>query len=313
MPSHNHNRRDKPGHLPGHSNEPTDFGQAFAVGIALNLVFVVVEIIYGLIANSLALLSDAGHNLSDVLALVLAWAAMLLARRRPSKRFTYGLGGSSVLAALINAVLLLLVTGGIAWEALLRLRHPEPVVGITVILVATVGIVINGVTAFMFRSGRKGDLNVRAAYLHMAADALVAAGVVVTGFVILRTGWLWLDPVVSFVIGVVIVVGTWRLLLQTVTLALDAVPEGVDRDAVYAFLISRPGVTEVHDLHIWGMSTTDTALTVHIVMPAGHPGDAFVAQLVEELDQRFRIRHSTLQLELGDCVEPCALAPDHVI
>jgi len=315
MASHEHDHQfgHDDGHQHGHSHAPVDFGRAFAIGTALNLAFVAVEVIYGLSANSLALLSDAGHNLSDVLGLVVAWGATALARRKPSKRFTYGLGGSSILAALINAVLLLLVTGGIAWEALLRLRHPEPVVGTTVIWVAAVGIVINAVTAAMFMSGRKGDLNVRAAYLHMAADAVVAAGVVVAGIVILQTGWLWLDPLVSLIIGIVIVVGTWGLLHDSVKLALDAVPENVDRDAVYAYFCSIPGVTQVHDLHIWGMSTTETALTAHLVMPSGHPGDAFMADQAKELERRFKIGHATIQVELGDGAVPCKLTPDNVV
>lgn len=308
-----HDRAHDDGHPYGHSHAPADFGRAFAIGTALNLGFVVAEVIYGLSANSLALLSDAGHNLSDVLGLVLAWGATALARRKPSKRFTYGLGGSSILAALVNAVLLLLVTGGIAWEALLRLHHPTSVVGTTVIGVAAVGIVINAVTAAMFMSGRKGDLNVRAAYLHMAADAAVAAGVVVAGIIILQTGWQWLDPLVSLIVGIVIVIGTWTLLHDSVKLALDAVPENVDRDAVYAYFSSIPGVTQVHDLHIWGMSTTETALTAHLVMPAGHPGDAFMANQAKELERRFKIRHPTLQVELGDSAVPCELTPDHVV
>ncbi len=297
----------------GHSHAPASFGRAFAIGTALNLGFVVAEVTYGLAANSLALLSDAGHNLSDVLGLVLAWGATALARRKPSKRFTYGLGGSSILAALVNAVLLLLVTGGIAWEALLRLSAPEPVVGTTVIWVAAIGIVINASTAAMFMSGRKGDLNIRGAYLHMAADAAVSAGVVVAGIVILQTGWQWLDPLVSLIIGIVIVIGTWDLLHDSAKLALDAVPENVDRDAVYGYFSSIPGVTQVHDLHIWGMSTTETALTVHLVMPAGHPGDAFMANQAKELKHRFKIGHPTLQLELGDNAAPCELTPDHVV
>ena len=217
------------------------------------------------------------------------------------------------IAAGFNAVLLLVVTGGVAWEALLRLRHPEAVAGATVIWVAAFGIGINATTGWMFRFGRKGDLNIRAAYMHLMADAVVAAGVVVTGIVMLRTGWQWLDPLVSLIIGAVIVIGTGGLLRKSVNLALDAVPEGVDRDAVYKFLRSYPDVTEVHDLHIWGMSTTDTALTAHLVMPRGHPGDACMARLAEVLEQKFRIRHSTLQVELGDGTVTCALAPDHIV
>ena len=297
----------------GHVHAPASFGRAFAIGVTLNALFVVIEVTFGILGNSVALLADGGHNLSDALGLGVAWTAVILAKRKPTSRFTYGLGGSSILAALINAVLLLLVTGGIAWEALLRLRHPEPVVGTTVIWVAAVGIVINAVTAAMFMRGRKGDLNVRAAYLHMAADAVVAAGVVVAGIVILQTGWQWLDPLVSLIIGIVIVVGTWELLHDSVKLALDAVPEGVDSDAVHAYLKAIRGVTEVHDLHIWGMSTTETALTVHLVMSGGHPGDAFMADLAKDLARRFEIGHSTFQVELGDSAAVCELAPDHVV
>ena len=259
-------------HDHAHGHAPKDFGRAFLFGIILNSSFVAAEAVYGILSNSLALLADAGHNLSDVLGLLLAWGASTLVKRIPSKRFTYGLRSTSILAALINAVLLLVVTGGIAWEAVLRFQHPSAVEGMTVIIVATFGIAINLGTALLFMSGRKGDLNVRGAFTHMAADAAVSLGVVIAGFAIMYTGWLWLDPVVSLMISIVIVIGTWGLLRDSVNLALHAVPEGIDPDKVHAYLSAAEGVSEVHDLHIWAMSTTETALTVHLVVPTGYPG-----------------------------------------
>jgi len=307
--THDHGH-DHGGH--GHSHAPANFGRAFAIGIGLNTAFVVVEFIYGLIANSMALMADAGHNLSDVLGLVVAWIASVLATRPPSLRFTYGLGGSSILAALFNAVFLLVALGAIAWEAILRLFHPEPVAEATVMIVATVGIVINGVTAWLFASGRKGDINIRGAFLHMVADAAVSAGVVLAGLVILATGWLWLDPLTSLVIVGVIVWGTWSLLRDSLAMAVNAVPRSVDPDAVRRYLASCPGVTTVHDLHIWPMSTTETALTAHLVLPGGHPGDQFLAVTATELRRRFGIGHATLQIEIS-AEMACHLAPDHVV
>ncbi len=300
-------------HDHAHGHAPKDFGRAFLFGIILNSSFVIAEAVYGILSNSLALLADAGHNLSDVLGLLLAWGASTLVKRIPSKRFTYGLRSTSILAALINAVLLLVVTGGIAWEALLRFRHPSAVEGMTVIIVATFGIAINLGTALLFMSGRKGDLNVRGAFTHMAADAAVSLGVVIAGFAIMYTGWLWLDPVVSLMISVVIVIGTWGLLRDSVNLALHAVPEGIDPDKVYAYLSAVEGVSEVHDLHIWAMSTTETALTVHLVMPTGYPGDAFRSRLVDTLHEQFKIAHATIQIEINDTPHPCVLAPAEVV
>jgi len=259
------------------------------------------------------LFADAGHNLGDVLGLVLAWGASALARRPPTKRYTYGLRGSSILAALVNAVVLLLSMGAIAWEAIRRFNEPGPVSGGTVIWVAVVGIVINTVTALMFMSGRRGDLNIRAAFLHMAADAMVALGVVLAGIAILVTHWLWVDPVVSLILVIVVVVGTWQLLRDSVNLALDAIPEGIEPRAVQTYLAERPGVSQVHDLHIWAMSTTETALTVHLVMPKGYPGDAFLSQVCNELHHHFGIEHSTIQVETGNLDHPCSLEPDHVV
>jgi len=295
-----------------HDHAPANFGAAFAVGIALNLAYVVGEAFYGLLAHSLALLADAGHNLGDVLGLGAAWLAASLGKRQPTRRYTYGLRRSSILAALANAVLLLVLTGGIACEAIRRLAHPGPVGGSVVMVVAAAGIAINGITALMFAAGRKGDLNIKSAFTHMAADALVSLGVVVAGAVILWTGWRWIDPAVSLIVSLVIVAGTWSVLRDAVGLSLDAVPEGIDPEKVMFFLRNQPGVSEVHDLHVWPMSTTDTALTCHCVMPAGHPGDQFLVQLCSELQRKFGIGHTTIQIETDPNIA-CALAPDRVV
>ncbi|HVM99772.1 MAG TPA: cation diffusion facilitator family transporter [Caulobacteraceae bacterium] len=298
------------GHAHHHHHAPRDFGRAFAIGIALNGSYVIGEAVYGFLGNSLALLADAGHNAGDVVSLGLAWLAAWLSGKAPSARYTYGLRSSSILAALANALLLAVVTGGIAWEAVLRLMQPESTAGVTMMVVAAVGIVINGATALMFASGRERDLNVRSAFLHMASDALVALGVVATGAAILATGWLWLDPAISLVIGAVIVWGTWSLLREALALALAGVPQGVDRGGVAAYLAALPGVTEVHDLHIWGMSTTETALTAHLVRPGAALDDALLAEACGELKRRFAIHHATLQIEDGSLEHPCELA-DH--
>ncbi len=297
----------------GHSHAPASFGRAFAIGIALNIAYVGAEAVWGVLANSLALLSDAGHNLGDVLSLAVAWMAARMAKRAPSARYTYGLRGFSILAALSNAVVLLVVTGGIAWAAILRLMHPEPSSGRTVMIVAAAGVVVNGVTAWMFAAGRKGDVNIRAAFLHMASDALVAAGVVVTGGLILITGQTWLDPAASLAIGAIVVAGTWSLLREALDLALQAVPSGVDRAAVMDYLAGLPGVSEVHDLHIWGMSTTETALTAHLVRPAGAIDDALLSRACAELRARFAVHHATLQVEEGAIAHPCDLADAGVV
>ena len=288
-------------------------GRAFAIGIVLNLGFVVIEVGYGIFANSLALLADAGHNFSDVLCLLFAWGAATLAKRTPTPRFTYGLRGSTILAALGNAMLLLVAMGGIIWESIRRLSDPSPVQGMIVIGVALAGVVINTATALLFMRGRHDDLNVRGAYLHMASDAAVSVGVVLAGVAILYTGWLWLDPVVSLVIAAIVLIGTWGLLRESVQLALHAVPPGVDPVAVRKHLGGLPGVEEVHDLHIWGMSTTETAMTAHLVMPGGHPGDEFLQATCREIEKRFRICHATFQIETATADSPCALAPDHVV
>lgn len=299
------------GHGHAHAHAPADYGRVFAIGVALNLSFVLAEAVFGVIGHSLALLADAGHNLSDVLGLLMAWGASVLARRRPSARFTYGLRSSSILAALANAVFLLIVTGGIVWEALQRLLHPAPVAGGIVIGVAAFGVLINTGTALLFMAGRKDDLNIRGAFLHMAGDAAVSLGVVLAGIGMLWTGWLWLDPAVSLLISAVIVIATWGLLRDAVNLALHAVPAGIDTEAVRTYLADLPEVAAVHDLHIWAMSTTETALTAHLVMPSGYPGDGFLNRVCGELQTHFCIQHATLQVETGDPLHPCILEPEH--
>ena len=297
-----------------HHHAPASFGTAFAVGAALNIAFVAAEAVYGVLGHSVALLADAGHNLGDVLGLFVAWGAASLGRRAPSERFTYGLRSSSILAALFNAVVLLVVTGGVAWEAVRRLASPEPTAGLTVMAVAAAGIAVNGITAWLFASGRKGDLNIRGAFQHMLADAIVSAGVVVAGAAILFTGWQWLDPLVSLVVSGVIVWGTWGLLRDSLQMVLHAVPPGIDVRAVRRCLEGQPGVFAMHHLHIWPMSTTETALTCHLVMPAGHPGDAALRALCGALHERFGIGHTTVQVETGaegQCPPDCGPRPAH--
>jgi cobalt-zinc-cadmium efflux system protein len=307
---HGHDHAHGHGHH-GHSHAPKDFGAAFAIGVVLNSGFVVAEVVYGLRIDSLALLADAGHNLSDVLGLLLAWLASVLVKRASSSRFTYGLRGTSILAALANATLLTLVTGGIAWEAVARLAHPAATEGGVVMAVAAVGIVVNLATALLFMSGRKDDLNVRAAFAHMAGDAAIAAGVVVAGFAMQRTGWLWLDPVVSLVIALIVLVATWGLLKDSLALSLQGVPREVDAQAVGRWLSALPGVAEVHDLHIWAMSTTENALTAHLVYPAGFPGDDCLRGICDELRARHAIGHVTIQVETGQAGGGCPGAEPH--
>lgn len=287
-------------HTHGHSHAPADFGRAFAIGTALNLGFVAIEGAAGLWTDSVALLADAGHNLSDVLGLLVAWAGAELAKRPASKRFTYGYRGSSILAALANAVLLLVAVGGIAWEAVQRFAAPPAIDAVPVMAVAAVGIVVNLGTALLFARGRNGDINIRGAFLHMAADAAVSAGVVIGAGLILLTGAGWIDPAISLVIVAVVLWSTWGLLRESLVMVLQAVPSGIDLDAVRHTLLRLPGVTRVHDLHIWPMSTTEAALTAHLVMPGGHPGDAFLRDLQHRLAHDFRIDHTTVQIELGE-------------
>jgi cobalt-zinc-cadmium efflux system protein len=292
----------------GHSSH----GRAFAIGVVLNSLFVVVEGGFGFLSGSMALVADAGHNLSDVLSLLIAWGASALAARPPSARFTYGFKSSSILAALANASLLLIALGAITVETIRRLIDPQPVAGGTVIAVAAVGIVINTATALMFLRGRKHDINIRGAFLHMAADAAVSAGVVIAGFLILRTDKQWIDPATSLLIVAVIAWGTWGLLKDSLKMGLLAVPDRIDHEAVRTFLSAQPGVDAVHDLHIWPMSTTETALTAHLVMPAGYPGDAFLHELAHELEHDFAIGHTTIQVEI-EADANCALHSESVV
>lgn len=316
-PDHHHHHDDHdddhPGHHHGHHHAPASFGRAFALGIALNLGYVAAEAFYGVIAHSLALVADAGHNLGDVLGLATAWTAAHLGKRLPSSRFTYGLGRSSVMAALGNAVALLVITGGIAGEAIRRLFDPEPAGGVTIMVVAAIGILVNGFTALMFMAGSKGDLNIRGAFLHMASDALVSVGVVISGGIILATGWTWLDPAVSLAVSIIIVVGTWSLLRDSVTLSLDAVPPGVDRSAVLQHLAALPGVIEVHDLHIWGLSTTEIALTAHLICDDLRAGESLLPAICAEFREDFGIGHVTIQIETPTVAGLCALRPDDVV
>lgn len=284
--------------------------RAFALAIGLNTLFVAIEFGYGFIANSTALMADAGHNLSDVLGLMLAWGAAMLARRTPSGRYTYGLRSSSILAALLNALLLMMACGAIGWEAAHRFANPAPVAGVTVAVVAAIGVAVNGFSAWLFMAGSKDDINIRGAYQHMAADAAISLGVVISGLAIMGTGWTWLDPMVSIVIVMLILVSTWSLLKESLRLVLAAVPDNVDALKVGDFLRAQPGVASIHDLHIWAMSTTETALTAHLVMPAGYPGDAAIDAIVHKLKSEHAIHHCTLQVEQGTTVHGCALHGD---
>jgi cobalt-zinc-cadmium efflux system protein len=292
-----HRRANDAGH--GHSHGPMNYDRAFAVGIALNVTYALTEATAGFWLNSLALVADAGHNLSDVLGLVLAWFAVWLSRRKPSARHSYGLGRSSILAALANALLLLLALVVIVWEASTRFSHPETIATGPVVWIATIGIAVNAFTAWLFMRGSKTDLNVRGAYLHMLADAAVSAGVVISALVMSVTGWMWLDPLTSLAIAAVIAWGSWQLLVDSVRLSLDAVPAHVNATAIGSFLESDPLVADLHDLHIWALSTEAVALTAHVVCPAGHPGDAWLSRVCEELHDRHGIDHATIQVETG--------------
>ena len=296
-------------HEHGHSHAPATFNQAFAIGIILNMAFVAIEAWYGWKVNSLALLADAGHNLSDVAGLVLAWGGALAGRLRPDERHSYGWKRASILAAFANALLLLVAMGALAWEAIGRLLSAQVSLqeqGVTIMVVAGIGIVINGATALLFLRGRESDLNIRAAFLHMAADALVSAGVVVAGALTLWRGWIWLDPVVSLVIAGVILWSTWDLFKQSLHMLFDGVPQGIDLLAVRDCLAALPGVTRVHDLHIWAMGTSQVALTAQLVMPQGQADDAFLAEATRQMHDRFEITHVTLQVMKVPFTPPCA-------
>lgn len=290
-----------------HSHAPDNYNRAFAIGIGLNILFVMIEASYGVIAGSLALIADAGHNLSDVISLLLAWGANRLATKPSSENRTYGFRRVTILASLMSAILLLVALGGIGWEAFGRLFDPKPVEGVIVIIVAGIGVVINGLTAWLFMAGQKHDLNIRAAYLHMAADAGISLGVVVAGVLILVTGWLWLDPVLSLLIVVVILVGTWQLLKDSINLSVDAVPPGTDFSGIKNYLNALPGVTELHDLHVWALSTTETALTVHLVISHKTIDNRFLVEIQQTLHDQYDIEHATIQLENGTTENDCLL------
>ena len=309
---HDHDHGHSHGHHHHHHVDPNGNGRAFVLAIGLNTAFVAIEFIYGFIANSTALMADAGHNLSDVLGLLVAWGAAVLTRSAPNRRYTYGLRGSSILAALFNALILMLACGVILWEAVHRFTSPAPVAGATVAVVAAIGVAINGFSAWLFMAGSKDDINIRGAYQHMAADAAISLGVVISGLAIMATDWAWLDAAVSIVIVLFILVSTWALLKESLRMALAAVPDNVDAAKVSEFLRARPGVTAIHDLHIWAMSTTETALTAHLVMPSGYPGDAAVDAITDQLKSDYAIHHCTLQIEMGTTVHGCTLhGEDH--
>ncbi len=311
--AHDHAHAPNPKHDHGagghhHHHAPqAGQGRTFAIAVGLNMLIVVVQAIYGVIAHSTALLADAGHNLSDVLGLLLAWGAVWLGTRKPSERYTFGLGSSSILASLANAALLLFACGAIVLEAVQRLLNPAPVAGFEVFMVATLGMVVNGFSAWLFMRGSKEDLNVRGAFLHMAADAAISAAVAVSGLIILFTGASWIDPVMSIVVVAVIVYGTWGLGRDAMRLAMAAVPAGVDKPGIEKYLVNLPGVTDVHDVHVWALSTTENAMTAHLVMPQGHPGDVFVDGVVAALRNNHAMNHATLQVEMGTTDCRCAL------
>ena len=309
---HNHGHDHSHAHRGrSHSHAPSTFGTAFALATLLNISLVSIQVIYGVLAHSMALLADAGHNAGDVLALLLAWASHAISRWDPTEQYTYGFRSTSILAALINATILLVVTGAIAGAAVERLFDPQPVAGLSVMVVAALGIVINAAAAWILSRGHTDDLNVHGAFLHLVADAAVSAGVVVAGLVILLTGWLWVDPLASLVISAVIVWSTWGVLRDAAKMSLQGVPPQIDPSEVRVYLRSLPAVADVHDLHIWPMSTTETALTCHLVMPQGYPETDFLDRVYIDLQSRFGIEHPTIQIERGD--RPCKLSPEHVV
>lgn len=315
---HSHSHDDHAGHEGlshdhGHSHAPSSFGVAFALGTALNAAFVGAQVFYGLAAHSVALLADAVHNLGDVLGLVIAWMAIRLTQRLPTRTRTYGWGRGTILASMANAIVLLLSCGAIAIEAIKRFATPEPVAGGIVMWVAAIGIVINGATALMFMRGRKHDLNIRGAFLHMAADAVVSLGVVIAGLGIKLTGWLWLDPITSLAIVIVIVAGTWSLLRDSVGMAMDMVPAGIEIADVETALLELPGVVEVHDLHVWALSTTQIALTAHLIGEDGEQATGLIELASKEVNKRFRIGHSTFQIETRSSAIACGLRSADVV
>lgn len=314
--SHNHDHNHSHDHDHGHHHhhEVKNFNKIFFIGISLNTIFVIVEVLYGVWSNSLALIADAGHNLSDVFGLALAWLAFWFSKKKPSEKFTYGYRRSSILSALANAMLLLIAVGAIAWEALRRFQSISEVQSQTVMLVSFIGILINGFTAYLFMADQKHDLNLKGAYLHMLADALISAGVLISGFIIFKTQADWIDPLISIVISLIIVYGTWSMLTHSFRLALDAVPENINYSSVKKYFTEIKGIEQVHDLHIWALSTTETALTVHLILPLQLHGDAFLARIHQDLKTQFKINHATIQLEVGDVsIFDCALKSDDVI
>ncbi len=311
---HDHDHDHGHGHDHGHHHHHGELrGGAFAIGAALNIALVVGQIVAGLLSGSLALLADAGHNAGDALGLILSWWTGSLSRRPPSARRTYGWGRSTILSAMANAVILLVGVGAIVLEAIQRIISPEPVIGTVMIWAAAAGIVVNGVTAWLFARGNENDLNLRAVFIHMASDAALSLAVVIGGLLIRATGWLWIDPALSLLLAAVIIASSWNLLRESMDLAMDAVPPKIDQSKVHAWLADLPGVTEVHDLHIWALSTSENALTAHLVRPGAGPDDALLAQACAGLKERFRIGHATVQIEQGVTEYPCALAHPHAI
>jgi len=295
-------------HTHDHSHNGRDYTKAFAFGIILNLLYIVVEVTYGFIIHSMALIADAGHNFSDVLGLLLAWGAAYLAKTTPTNERTYGLRKSTILSALFNSIILFIAVGAITIESIRKILNPGPVEGNTMILVASIGVVINALTALLFMKGKENDINIKGAYLHMASDAGVSLGVVAAGILINVTNLQWIDPAISLVIVVVITIGTWGLLKESFHLSMDAVPKHINVSAVKEYLLSLPGVIEVHDLHIWGMSTTEAALTAHVVRPGSAPDDAFISSTCKELCDKFGIGHTTIQIEKGNDFQPCGIS-----
>ena len=294
-------------HAHHHHHEINNYNRSFSIGIALNLIFVINEVTYGILADSLALIAAAGHNLTDVLSLLLAWGAYYLAKKQPTEKRTYGLRKVTIMASLLSAVLLFVALGGIAWESIERLSSPQPVDGVIIIVVAAIGVVINTLTALLFAKGQKHDLNIRAAYLHMASDAAISLGVVIAGVAILFTGWLWLDPLISLLIAVVILISTWGLLKDSIDLSIDAVPQGIDLNEVKAYLLGLSNVTDLHDLHIWALSTTENALTVHLVTTDSLIYNHFIQEIQEHLHHHFNIAHVTIQMENASGGYTCML------